>query len=166
MSEPCTHPDHDRDWTICPDCWARSETRLHRVITVYYCAMCLQTMGTEAIPSLYPGTASAPHESLCRTCVEGTSDAGTTQRGNVEAVRGNVSKVRPAIDRRGLHHPIWGDSIRVEGKPRRGTGERAAAALHRIAHRVQARWGIRSCIGCNCITHNRWKPVQFSSGNT
>ena len=168
MSEPCTHPDHDKEWTICADCLARSEAKAHRVVTVYYCALCLTTMGTEAIPSLYPGTASAPHESLCRTCVERVADVGTTRTESrkLEPVRSDVMPLRPAVERRGLHHPIWGDAISVEGKPRRGTGERAASALHRLAHRVQAYYGIRECLGCNCITHNQWKPVQFTSGGS
>jgi len=168
MSEPCTHPDHDKEWTICADCLARSEAKAHRVVTVYYCALCLTTMGTEAIPSLYPGTASAPHESLCRTCVERGSKYGRIAKPRkLGIISFHQLEIRTPLHSGGLSHSLRNDAPGMAGRSRRtGAGEaaaRAKAAAHRLMHRVQNSYGIRQCVFCNLLTHNRFRPLSHSS---
>jgi hypothetical protein len=38
--------------------------------------------------------------------------------------------------------------------------------VHRLFHRIQAAFGRRKCVACNCLTSNVWRPIQFSLGGS
>ena len=161
LEDTCTNPTCGTDWVACPDCLARAEAKAHRVVTVYYCRLCLQTMGTETRSSLFPGVASAPHDELCRACTERSRDAGTarTERGIVESVAGNRLEIPPTIERRRISDSLVRPEIVVTRKPRRGIG--AGATLHRFAHRIMASRGVRVC-ACGLLTSNQWRPMSHA----
>jgi len=158
VNDHCTHPDHEAEWVACPACMARDS---HYIKTRYYCNRCGQDMGGIDTPSKYPGTARAPHDFLCGSCWRKRNDERTAKPRGVGNVRFHRLEITTALHSGGLSHSLRNDAPGMD----RGSGSgaaaaRAKAAAHRLMHRVQNSYGIRQCVFCNLLTHNRFRPLS------
>ena len=164
VNDHCTHPDHEAEWVACPACMARDS---HYIKTRYYCNRCGQDMGGIDTPSKYPGTARAPHDFLCGSCWRKRNDERTAKPRGVGNVQFHRLEIIAPLHGGRVRDPIPRSSQGLAGRAgrdrARGAAARAKAAAHRLMHRVQNSYGIRQCVFCNLLTHNRFRPLSHSS---
>ena len=168
-SDACTNEAHLIDWAICEECLARDSSPRCYKTTEWYCAGCVTTvLFAERKSSAYTTLERVPHEYLCRDCAERGSKYGRIAKPRkLGIISFHQLEIRTPLHSGGLSHSLRNDAPGMAGRSRRtGAGEaaaRAKAAAHRLMHRVQNSYGIRQCVFCNLLTHNRFRPLSHSS---
>ena len=130
MSEPCTHPDHEKEWTACPACLARDTPKTK---TIWECPFCRCELVTEESDAAYQRIVRIPNKYPCDTCRRRINHARDERR-NLESVARRVVPVRPTVERRSMGHPVFGYSISVDVRPRRAG---IVSALRRLIHMLR-----------------------------
>ena len=167
INDSCENPAHEQDMVLCPDCWDREAHPRCYTTTEYFCGGCIVTvLDAEREESTHTRTVRIQHEFMCRDCAERGSKHGRTAKPRrMGGVQFHSLEIISPLYSRDLRGPIPRSSQGMAGRAGRdrargAAAARAKAAAHRLMHRVQNSYGIRQCVFCNLLTHNRFRPLS------